>query len=344
MKLFSPMKLLALSILICAIGLLAQDNSTENKDAPKSDPAAKPEATTDPAGQPAENKDAPKTEPAKEQSSNPSSTMFVNSRATFELKSSDDMTMVDYIEFKVNNGEFQKYSTPLSISEEGQATISYRAVDKAGNKEPLKALVVIVDNTPAIASISSSEPPYTVDGKNFASNKATYTLKAEDKVSGIRKIEYQIDNEPKQEYTGQPIKVEKPGVHIVKYSAIDGAGNPSPETSYLVHIDDVKPTVEIRESISFMAVDGKNYSKKGTTFTVRATDADSGVAKILVKLDTAADFVPYTEALALPTQGEHSIEAKAIDNVGNESEVKKISFFTDVTPPSTTITTVPAAQ
>ncbi|MBE7411858.1 MAG: hypothetical protein L6Q54_12785 [Leptospiraceae bacterium] len=329
MKQSSLIKIFVLSALIFVFSIVGQD-------APGNTNADNPEANTSPQTKP---EDKPKNDPASDQPAT-ASAIFVNSKTSFELKATDDNTQVEYIEYRINGGEFQKYSTPISLSEEGQTTINYRAVDKAENKEPLKALIVIVDNTNPSVAIAPSEPPFILEGKNFASPKTTYTFKADDKVSGVKKIEYQIDNETKQEYTNQAIKIEKSGMHVVKFSATDNAGNTSNESTYIINVDDTKPTVELKESIPFLTVDGKNYSKKGTTISAKATDNESGVFKVLIKIDSASDFTPYTEPVSITTQGEHSIEAKAIDNVGNESEVKKITFFSDVTPPSTTIKTI----
>ncbi len=343
MKQSSLIKIFVLSAFICVFALIGQDapsdTSADNPKPSETQPKAEePKATTEPQAKP-EDKPA---QPASDQTAAPS-TIFVNSKTTFELKATDDNTQVEYIEYKINGGEFQKYSTPISLSDEGQATINYRAVDKAENKEPLKALIVVVDNTNPTVTIAPSEPPFVVEGKNFASIKTTYSFKADDKVSGVKKIEYQIDNDAKQDYTNQAIKIEKSGMHVVKFSATDNAGNTSNESTFIINVDDGKPTVELKESIPLLTVDGKNYSKKGTTFSAKATDNESGVFKVLVKIDAATDFTPYTEPISITGQGEHNIEAKAIDNVGNESEVKKITFFADVTPPTTTIRTISPA-
>ncbi|MCX7998070.1 MAG: hypothetical protein N3A69_03840, partial [Leptospiraceae bacterium] len=66
----------------------------------------------------------------------------------------------------------------------------------------------------------------------------------------------------------------------------------------------------------------------------------SGIAKILVKVDDATEFVPYVEELSFNTSGEHKIQAKAIDNVGNESDVVTVTFLYDIKPPQTSIKAV----
>lgn len=266
--------------------------------------------------------------------------LYINSRTAFELVTGDDLSGVDYIEYKINDGEYSRYTVPISLSKEGPATITYKATDKVGNKELAKVINLIVDNTAPSVSVKASEPLFTNGNTQYSSPKNTYQILAEDKSSGVKQIVYSVDNEPKQDYKNEPLKLEKPGFHVVNFYAIDNAGNVSQENSYIVNVDGIKPTVDIKESIPYIVINNKVYAKKETIFTVTAADGQSGIKQILVKTDGAPDFVPYVEALTFGTSGEHVIEAKAIDNVGNESDIKKVIFSNDIKAPSTVIKAV----
>lgn len=291
--------------------------------------------TTTTEAKPATTAPAPAAKPVDSKSA-----LFVNFKSTFELISSDDLSTVDFVEYKVNDGDYVKYSGPISLSKEGATTVTYRAVDKVGNRENAQVLNFVVDNTPPVANLKPVEGLYTEKSTVYASTKNTYIITAEDAASGVKEIVYYIDNDPKQKYTGTPIKIEKSGFHVINYFAIDNAGNQSPEQSFVVNVDTGKPTVEITESMPFVTVNGKKFARVGTTFKVSAKDAESGVNKILVKVDGAGEFVPYVEDISFSTSGEHSIETKAVDNVGNESEVVKSTFFYDVKAPQTSIKAV----
>lgn len=264
------------------------------------------------------------------------STIYVNSRTAFEIKSTDSETKVDYIEYKVNSGNYQKYSNPIYLPTEGVQSIIYRAVDRAGNKEAARILTVTVDNTPPVTSVEPVNKVYVSDATRLASTSDTFAVSAEDAVSGVDKIYYSVDGGSKQEYT-TPIKFENGGSHTIKVTATDKAGNESDEMSYVVNVDNKAPTVAITPSMPYLVVDGKNYAKKGTTFTVTAKDPEAGVNKILVKLDGASEFTSYADPVEFTTSGEHTIEAKAVDNVGNESEVSTLRVLVDVVPPLTEI-------
>lgn len=331
-------------LIIFSISLAAQENRQPVPN-PKLDkakealdslglPGAEKSAKTAPGAAATKSTPAPTT-----QSSSEGTVIYVNAGTFFEISSADESTNVDYIEYKVNNGPFQKYSNPINLTKEGKQTIIYRAVDKVGNKETAKLLTVVVDNTPPTVKMIPSEVPYKRDNVQYVNSRTTYTIAAEDNSSGVRKIEYFVDDGAKQVYTeGNPIKLETPGAHIISYFATDNSGNVTPEYGkMLVNVDVSRPTIKIVESSPLVVVGGKNYTKRDTTFAVKAFDNESGISQIMVKVDGASDFSPYAEPIEFTTQGEHTIEAKALDNVGNESEVVSITVLTDINPPTTTI-------
>ncbi|EMY79179.1 bacterial group 3 Ig-like protein [Leptospira weilii serovar Ranarum str. ICFT] len=270
--------------------------------------------------------------------------LYVNSKSSFEISAQDDSSTVDYIEYKIGEMDYAKYTSPIAILKEGVNRLTYRAVDKAGNKEPAKALVVVVDNTAPTVKIAPSEILYNLDGYNYGSKNVTYTISSTDALSGVKEVKYSINGGDMRPYDNQPIKLEKAGVNLIKYSAVDNSGNSSSEAILVVTLDDVKPEIEIQGNTPLVIIDGKTYSRKGNSFAIKALDGQSGIKRILIKTDNAPDFVPYAEPITIDAQGEHTIEAKAIDNVGNESETKKVSFSVDVNPPTTQIRKIEAGS
>ncbi len=263
-------------------------------------------------------------------------TIYVNSKVAFTLQAADEQSTVDYIEWRPKNGEYRKYTQPIRLSEEGITEIQYRSVDKAGNIEAPKVLIVLVDNTTPKVNLQPAENLFYIDGAPYASKNNSYTIIAEDKGSGIEKVEYNVNNEAGKLY-GEPIKLEKGGANLIKFSATDRSNNQSPESSIIIIVDDVKPTVEIVPSLPLVDINGVPFAKRGNVFHVNAYDSESGVRKILVKVDAEEEFRPYVDALVIQAQGEHKIQAKAIDNVGNESEIKELKFSVDLIPPSSQI-------
>lgn len=97
--------------------------------------------------------------------------LFINSKTAFELVTGDDLSGVDYIEYKINDGEYSRYTVPISLSKEGPATITYKATDKVGNKELAKVINLIVDDTAPMVSVKSSEPLFVNGNTQYSSPK-----------------------------------------------------------------------------------------------------------------------------------------------------------------------------
>ncbi len=262
--------------------------------------------------------------------------LFINSKTSFTLEAKDDSSSVDYIEWKPKNGDYRRFTTPIRIAEEGVTEIQYRSVDKAGNYEIPKVLVVNVDNTAPRVSLQPAEQFFVLDGVPYSSKNNSYSIIAEDKQTGVSAVQYSVNAEAAKAYS-EPIKLENGGANVIKYSATDKSGNSSPESSLIITVDDVKPTVEIVPSLPLVDINGKPFAKRGNVFYVNATDKESGVKKILVKLDAETEYRPYTEAISVETQGDHVLSAIAIDNVGNQSAVVELKFSVDLTPPSSVI-------
>ena len=103
----------------------------------------------------------------------------------------------------------------------------------------------------ATAVIDASSPETTLipsrglyyDGKNYiAPISVTYALSATDILSGVKRIEYNIDGSPFAEYT-KPFTLGSAGSHTIRYKALDKAGNWEGTKSAVIVVDNTPPSV-----------------------------------------------------------------------------------------------------
>jgi flagellar hook assembly protein FlgD len=149
--------------------------------------------------------------------------------ATVTVSASDTQSGVDKVEYALDNGAFAAYSTPISVNDEGQHTVKYRATDKAGNTSAVGSVTFKV----VAPSGGDTDPPQVsaqvTGSQDFAWNyvkSATVTISANDDDSGVDKVEYSLDGQPYTAYT-KPFAVNQPGSHTVLIRATDKAGNTS---------------------------------------------------------------------------------------------------------------------
>ncbi len=255
---------------------------------------------------------------------------YATSAASFAIASEDVLSAVKSVMYKIDDGKYEEYKTPISIKDEGTHIIYYYSIDNVGNKSVESIYKVVIDNTAPEVSIVPNVKLYTADNKNYAPLSCEYILKASDNLSGVKKIEYAIDKGQYQEYK-TAIKLTA-GEHTIKYRAVDNVGNASAEKSLTVVVDGKSPELKIIPSGQFYKKGNKQYAPKSFQYQIEATDTESKIAKILVAIDNG-NFVIYDTPISIDQEGEHTIKAKAIDNVGNESAVASLSFIVDNTPP-----------
>jgi plastocyanin len=173
---------------------------------------------------------------------------------------------------------------------------------------------------------------------------ATVTINATDTGSGVDTVEYQLDGGAWTAYTA-PVVVSAVGDHMLHYRATDVAGNASPEGMVSFSVveeggeEDTTPPTVTAEVSGEQDAEG-NYVDSATV-TVTATDADSGVELVEYEIDDTG-FHPYTGPVTVTEPGDHTVQFRATDAAGNESETGSVPFRVveggeqDTTPPTVT--------
>ena len=293
---------------------------------------------------------------------NDGKTTYATSQAKFELTATDNISNLDFIEYKINESyQFSVYGHPFSLEKEGPHKITYRSVDRVGNREEDNIFNVIIDNTGPYMNFALNKAPIVIDGKRYLAPGTKLEIRATDNYSGVKSVEYSTNGSDWQPYK-DGIVLDKPGAAQLKYRAIDNLGNKSenlsgfststpgqgasPEDLAVInslYVENTPPIVMITPSQRWINVDGKKYARRDNSYMVEAQDAESGVANIFIKVDNAAEWQIYSGKLVFQTEGPHSIEAKATDKVGNESQPVKVEFIVDDNPPKSTIRPVGGA-
>ncbi|MDH5719518.1 MAG: hypothetical protein OEZ13_02745 [Spirochaetia bacterium] len=265
---------------------------------------------------------------------------YATSATKFSLDSQDQLSALKRVEFKVDEGAFQRYEEPISIEKEGVHRILFRGIDNVENIEAESIYVVVIDNTAPEVSVIT-EPVIVLEKSRRAFGPANLAveLRSVDNYSGIKKVEYSLDSGAYQDYTG-PITLTEAGYHQIKYKAIDNLGNETTERSVNLEIDNTAPKVMIIPEKKVVKSGEQNFTARDNSFEIDVIDEDSGVERIMVKVDGDADFRPYTNPIRFSVEGNHTIEAKAVDKVGNQSEIQRLEIIVDDNPPKTTITPV----
>ena len=344
MKLKSHMKMISffLGLILTGSLLIAQTNN-EQQDTPSAEqPAQQTQEQGTNAEQPAaatQSQEAPDAaQPADSGAKvfSDGKETYANSRAKFEIKSTDTEIGVDYIEYRIDDGQYQKYTESFNLQGDGPHQVAYVSVDKAGNRENYASLSVIIDDTAPQITLQNKGNVYRAGETYFSGSATQIEINAVDNLSGLKSLVYRVNGGDFQDYKGL-IAVNEEGTFTIEYQATDNLENKTPIYSYGIVVDKAAPVVAIKSVKPLVVVNDIFYCRKDNGIKIEAVDSGSGLSKMFVKLDDKGDFVAATDLIFFDKGGEHKISAKAIDNVGNESGVTELKIYVDENPPKTTI-------
>ena len=135
--------------------------------------------------------------------------------------------------YNVNyNSGWINYTRPFYLVglPDGSYHIEFNSTDNAGNMEPIKAVMVFLDNTPPSTDITIGEPKY-VSETIYVTSKAPLILEANDgEGAGIHSVVYRIYNET---YDSGWLLYTEPfyltgladGVYMIEFNGTDNLGN-----------------------------------------------------------------------------------------------------------------------
>jgi PKD repeat protein/glucose/arabinose dehydrogenase/type 1 glutamine amidotransferase len=109
---------------------------------------------------------------------------------TLSAEDNEGGSGVEATEYRIDDGEFQPYSAPFTVSDDGAHTVSYRSTDVAGNAEAIKNTELKIDKAaPTTTATTSGDGPVEV------------SLAADDgDGSGVAKTEFRVDGGEWQTY------------------------------------------------------------------------------------------------------------------------------------------------
>jgi len=145
---------------------------------------------------------------------------WFTSNVVVTLTAEDDSSGVDYTMYKLEDDtEWQEYTGPILVTEDGEHTIEYYSVDKVGNEEE--------DKGPFGFKIDQTAPEIIhLQWEKTGLLKWLFTATVDDETSGINKVEFYVDDEYLGNVTEEPYEwVYYGSAEYVQIIVYDNAGN-----------------------------------------------------------------------------------------------------------------------
>jgi len=148
----------------------------------------------------------------------------------------DNLTGVKATYYRIDGGNWTKYSSQFMISSEGEHLIEYYSIDNVLNHKRIKNITINIDKTkPSVEISQPQDKKLYIFGRaiipTFRSTiiigRIEVMVNASDSVSGIAKVSILVDNVEKINFTKPPYEWRwggNIGRHTLKVVAYDDAG------------------------------------------------------------------------------------------------------------------------
>jgi uncharacterized repeat protein (TIGR01451 family) len=257
-----------------------------------------------------------------------------SSSASFTFSGSDTGgSGVASFECKLDAGSFAACTSPQTYNNlsDGSHIFEVRAIDNAGNTDASPASYTwVVDTTAPDTTIAANptNPSSTSSASfSFTGNDGTGT--------GVSSFECQLDGGGFSTCTSpQSYNSLTDGSHTFQVRAVDNAGSTdSTPSSFTWTVDTVAPDTIINSTPS------NTSNSTSASFTFSGTDSGTGVVSFECKLDMGS-FAACTSPrnYTMLSNGSHTFEVRAIDNIGNvDPSPASYAWTVDTVSPSVTI-------
>lgn len=274
--------------------------------------------STDAAG----NLEAEKSVPLRIDDSPPATTsdatqVWRSTPETLTLLSTDMLSGVDRIVYRVGMGTSKQYTGPFVVDSEGETAVTYYAVDVAGNVESMNTRYVRVDRSAPVSIMTAAVP--------FGDRTRRITINATDAGVGVAKTYCSIDGEPATEYT-TPFSISAETPAEITFWAVDKLGHA--EAPRTVHVEwDYTPPV----TSSNIDADWRR-APVPVLVSLTATDGSGPVRSTHYRIGESITAT-YTAPFGVSFEGETKVSYWSVDQLGNVESPRTEWVRIDRTPP-----------
>lgn len=255
--------------------------------------------------------------------------IFVSDRSNVSLTASDNMSGVKLVTYQIDGGETKEYLETFTLSRsEGLHFIKVIAIDELDNRyeelfdeRNLGRKGLDIDMNPPIVDHQFNGPQYLRNDTIYINSQTAIQLKAVDKVSGLKKIGYKLNEGAGIDYL-DVFNVDKEGIYKVDFFATDNIYNRNSSEFYFA-VDNSGPIVHSFFSSGAIGQYEENEEKikvyaKGVKLYLAASDEITETEDIFFKIN-GEETSRYETPITFNRAGINVITVNAKDKLGNNS-------------------------
>ncbi|MFC2136687.1 OmpL47-type beta-barrel domain-containing protein [Bacteroidota bacterium] len=262
--------------------------------------------------------------------------------AKIVISSSDNLSGVKAIKYKIGEGKEKTYTGPIALSSlpDGETEIKYYAIDNVANTEEENstnegsegeagsgkgAMSLYVDRIAPEVDIELVGDQF-VNNYTFVSERTRVRLSAKDNRAGVDKITYGINIPSRSHEYVEPFPLlGNSGIQYVNYGAVDKVVNWTPRITKEVYLDKTAPKTKIAFVGNKFFNRDTLFINKNTKIKLSSYEVESGLTAVNYVIDGKETSV-YSEPFVCEKDGFHQLNYFGQDNVNNK-EVANIAEF-----------------
>lgn len=254
---------------------------------------------------------------------------------SFRIKATDERSGVAAVYYQIDSGNRKTYTRPLLTKTltEGAHTLTYFAVDSAGNKENRQTFTFYMDDTPPRIAQQIEGDRYYANGVAYSSGRSKLKITAVDNKAGVEAIYYRINQGKRKRYEDPFLLPASQGDMQITAYAVDRVENSSKgdvqeQSQFTATYRDLTgpeltwnyrgPKMQQRDSL---------FIQPETSISLAISDKEAGARKITYALD-GSEPRDYTEPFHITSAGFHTLKVTGYDHVNNTT-VKTLQFVVD---------------
>jgi hypothetical protein len=260
------------------------------------------------------------------------SKLFVQPSSVLYINAQDNLSGISKTLWQ-NGTQLTSVPDKVSFSKEGEYNVKYAATDKVGNQEAWQSLSFIVDSHAPTSQLQMEGFSFKAKDALFVNSTTRIQLASVDALSGVEKIEYQINEGPVTQYVGPLAPIGKK--MELKYRSVDRVGNTEAWKAMTVLQDTKPPKLTLNFNGKSVFVAGKLYVQPGFSIQAAAQDNESGLNEVLITRDGKSFTPTQGGSFKFDQPGEYAFGMRAKDQVGNGEDSNPYIIVVDATPPTT---------
>ena len=247
------------------------------------------------------------------------------------LTASDEGIGMKATYYKFDDDPFILYNgnaIPINQLSEDHHTLTYYSEDNVGNIEDVKSYTFFLDKTAPILTSDVLGDRYIINDRIYFSGRTKMKITAVDNKSGVKEVNYSVDESEFDKYSEAFYLPQKTGYHVVKFYAVDNAENATGEgkgykqytyTSKKIYVDLSGPNLNHSITGKYFTTRDTMFLGKDSKIELSANDKESGLLYISYSIDGTQEETKYNEPFTLTGNGKHLIEYFGYDNVNNRN-------------------------